>query len=189
MIHQQAAVHESAKIGKGVKIWNWAQVREHAEIGDNCVISKGVYIDTAVKVGKNVKIQNNVSLFHGVTVEDGVFIGPHVCFTNDMRPRAINPYGSLKDATDWQVTPTILKYGCSIGANSTILCGADIGRFAMVGAGAVVTKAVPDYGLVVGCPAKLIGYVCRCGRKLRERQGGVAGQMECVECSETVQLE
>jgi len=166
MVHPTAQVDPRAKLCDGVKVWNWCQIREGAEIGENSILSKGVYIDSGVKIGRNVKIQNNVSVYHGVTIEDGVFVGPHACFTNDKRPRAINPDGSLKGGEDWNVSPTLLRYGCSIGANATITCGVTIGRFAMVGAGAVVTRDVPDHGLVIGCPARVVGRVCACGERL-----------------------
>jgi UDP-2-acetamido-3-amino-2,3-dideoxy-glucuronate N-acetyltransferase len=178
MIHPTAQVHETARIGKGVRIWNWVQVREGCEIGENSILSKSVYLDFGVKVGRNVKIQNNVSVYHGVTIEDGVFVGPHVCFTNDKVPRAINPNGSLKAEEDWQVSTTVVKYGSAIGANSTILPGVSIGRFAMVGAGSVVTKNVPDFGLAIGNPARLVGYVCECGARLEKRGSGYV----CTAC-------
>jgi UDP-2-acetamido-3-amino-2,3-dideoxy-glucuronate N-acetyltransferase len=164
--HETADVSPHAKIGEGTKIWQHCQVREHAEIGKNCIISKGVYIDAGVKIGNNVKIQNGISVYHGVTLEDGVFCGPHCVFTNDKRPRSINPDGSLKTGEDWQVSETLVKKGASIGAHATIVCGVTIGEWAMIGAGAVVTKSVPDYGLVIGNPAKLIGFVCPCGERL-----------------------
>ena len=165
MIHKTAEVSDKAKIGDNVRIWNQVQVREKAEIGDNCTLGKNVYVDHDVHIGKNTRIQNNVSVYFGVTIEQGVFIGPHVCFTNDMLPRSINPDGSFKARDDWQVSKTAVGYGTSIGANSTIF-PVKIGKWALIGAGAVVTKDVPDYGLVIGAPAKLIGYVCKCGRKL-----------------------
>ena len=179
MIQATAQVHSKAKIGDKVMIWNWVQVREDAEIGEGTIISKGVYIDFGVKIGRNVKIQNNVSVYHGVTIEDGVFVGPHVCFTNDKRPRAINPDGSLKSAADWEVTPILIRTGASLGANSTILPGVTVGRFAMVGSGAVVTRDVPDYAVVVGNPARRLGWVCECGDKLDEKN-------HCVRCNKTV---
>ena len=135
-------------------------------IGRNCILGKGVYVDFGVKLGDNVKIQNYVSVFHGVSVEDGVFIGPHVCFTNDMNPRAINPDGSLKSADDWVLSETLVKHGASIGANSTIRCGITLGEWSMIGAGSVVTTTVPPYGLVYGNPARMRGFVCPCGHKL-----------------------
>jgi UDP-2-acetamido-3-amino-2,3-dideoxy-glucuronate N-acetyltransferase len=188
MIHETAQVHARAKIGEGVKVWNWVQIREDADIGENTILSKGVYIDFGVKIGRNVKIQNNVSVYHGVTIEEGVFVGPHVCFTNDKRPRSINPDGTLKGSDDWSVSPIVLQYGCSIGANSTITPGVIIGRFALVGAGAVVTKDVPEYGLVVGCPARLIGYVCPCGEKLTEKEGLPKGTLYCAHCKRDIAL-
>jgi len=175
MIHPTAEVSPKARIGKGTSIWNQAQIREDAQIGDNCIISKNVYIDFGVKIGNNVKIQNNVSVFHGVTIEDGVFIGPHVCFTNDKNPRAINPDGKLKKGEGWEVSKILVKKGASIGANSTILPGVTIGEFALIGAGSVVTKDVPDYAVVVGNPSRQVGYVCKCGKKLEENK-------ECMEC-------
>ena len=181
MIHESAQVHPRAKIGENVRIWNWVQIREDAEIGDNSILSKGVYVDFGVRIGRNVKIQNNVSVYHGVTIEDGVFVGPHVCFTNDKRPRAINPDGTLKGSDDWVVAATTLRYGCSIGANSTITPGVTIGRFAMVGAGAVVTRDVPDHGLVVGNPARLVGHVCACGDRLTE-------SLFCARCDKKLRI-
>lgn len=166
-IHATAEVSSKAKLGNNVKIWNQAQVRENAELGDNVILGKNVYVDFGVKIGKNVKIGNNVSIYHGVTIEDGVQVCPHVCFTNDKMPRAVNPDGSLKAAADWNVSKTYIKTGAAIGANSTIL-PVTIGKWALVGAGSVVTKDVPGYGLVVGNPAKLIGYVCKCGNQLQD---------------------
>ena len=139
-------------------------------IGQSCIISKDVYIDQGVRIGNNVKIQNGVSVYHGVTIEDGVFVGPHVCFTNDKYPRAINPDGSLKRGSDWQVSGTLVRYGAALGARSVVLPGIVIGEWAMTAAGAVVTHDVPPYGLVVGHPARLVGFVCPCGWRL-ERVG------------------
>jgi UDP-2-acetamido-3-amino-2,3-dideoxy-glucuronate N-acetyltransferase len=182
MVHETAEVHPTAKLGEGVKIWNWVKIREDAEIGANTILSKGVYVDCGVRIGQNVKIQNNVSVYHGVTIEDGVFVGPHVCFTNDKYPRAINPDGTLKTAFDWKVSPTTLRYGCSIGANATVVAGVTVGRYATVGAGAVVTADVPAFGLVVGCPARLVGYVCECGARLRQQDGLPDGLFCCAAC-------
>jgi UDP-2-acetamido-3-amino-2,3-dideoxy-glucuronate N-acetyltransferase len=165
-IHISAEVSDMASIGEGTMIWNNAQIREGAQIGSQSVISKGVYIDAGVIIGNNVKVQNNASIYHGVCIEDCVFIGPHVCFTNDLRPRAVNPDGSRKDAMDWLVTPTRVGVGAAIGANSTIRCGVKIGKWAMIGAGSVVTKNVPDYALFYGNPAKFHGYICSCGAAL-----------------------
>jgi UDP-3-O-[3-hydroxymyristoyl] glucosamine N-acyltransferase len=159
-IHPTAEVSKQARLGDGTYVWNFAQIREGVVAGEHCVFGKGTYVDARVRIGDRVKIQNNASIFHGVTLESGVFIGPHVCFTNDLHPRAINPDMSRKEPTDWIVMPTLVKFGAAIGANSTIRCG--------------VTKAVPDYGLAFGAPAKLHGYVCPCGQRLND--AGRCGQ-------------
>ncbi len=166
-IHPSAEVSPKAQVGAGSSIWHYVQIREGVVLGENCIVGKDVYIDFDVKVGSNVKIQNGSYLYHGLTVEDGVFIGPRVVFTNDLYPRAINPDGSLKGNDDWELGATTAKYGSSIGTGAIIIPGVTIGRFAMVAAGAVVTRSVPDHGLVLGVPAKLSGYVCKCGRKMQ----------------------
>ncbi len=153
-------------LGENCKIWHQAQVREGASLGDNCIVGKGAYVDSGVQIGRNCKIQNRASVYHGVTIEDGVFVGPHVCFTNDLEPRAVNPDGSLKSDADWTESKTLVRSGAAIGANSTIVAGLTIGQWGMVGAGTVVTHDVPDYGLVYGNPARLHGYVGGCGHKL-----------------------
>lgn len=159
-VHPTAIIEEDVSIGEGTRIWHFVHIRKRARIGRNCNIGKGVYIDTEVRIGNNVKIQNFVSVYRGVTIEDDVFIGPHATFTNDLYPRSYN--------TSWEIVPTIVKKGASIGANATIVCGVTIGEYAMVGAGAVVTKDVPPFGLVYGNPARLKGFVCYCGRPLKE---------------------
>ena len=169
-IHPSAEVSPQANIGNGTQIWNNVQVREGVQIGENCIIGKDAYIDFDVKVGKNVKIQNGAYLYHGLTVEDGVFIGPRACMTNDIYPRAINPDGSLKGNDDWEVGPTTICQGASIGAGALLLPGIKIGKFALVAAGAVVTKPVPNHGLVAGVPARLLGYACSCGRTAIKRE-------------------
>ncbi len=158
--HPTAEVDEKAQIGNNTKIWNNVQVRENAVIGENCIISKGVYIDFDVVMGSNVKVQNGVNIYHGVTIEDDVFLGPSMTFTNDLYPRAFDQ--------DWTVVPTLVKRGASIGANATIVCGVTIGEYAMVGAGSVVVEDVEPFSLVVGNPAKRIGYVCKCGNRLEK---------------------
>lgn len=169
-IHKTAEVSEKSKIGEGTKIWNYAQIREDAVLGENCIVGKNVYIDFGVKIGSNVKVQNNSLLYHGLEVGDGVFIGPGVIFANDKYPRAINPDGSLKTDSDWEVSKTHIGYGASISAGAIILPGIKIGRFALIGAGSVVTKDVPDFGLVYGNPAKLVGIVDKSGKKINESE-------------------
>jgi acetyltransferase-like isoleucine patch superfamily enzyme len=181
-IHSTADVSDKAIIGDDTSIWHHSQVREEAQIGRNCNIGKGVYIDAGVIIGDNVKIQNYVSVYHGVTLEDGVFVGPHVCFTNDMRPRAINPDGSLKAVDDWVLSKTIIKKGSALGANATIRCGITIGEWSMVGSGSVVTRDIPNYGLVRGNPARLVGYVCPCGEKLIQKEDSKQ-VMQCPKCN------
>lgn len=179
MIHPTAEVSPKATIGPGTRIWHHAQVREGAQIGAECILGKGVYVDHHVVIGNRVKLQNGVSVFFRATLEDGVFIGPHACLTNDRVPRAITPDGVLKTEADWEIGHTRVCYGAAIGAGAVILTGVTIGRWAMVGAGAVVTRDVPDYGLVVGVPARLVGYVCPCGQRLSEEGGGA---WRCVHC-------
>jgi len=187
-IHPTAEVSPAATIGSGSRIWNQVQVREEAVIGRECIVGKGAYVDAGVQIGDRVKIQNNVSIFHGVTLESGVFVGPHVCFTNDRYPRAISPDGKLKTESEWTVTPTLVRSGASIGATSTIVCGATIGRWAMVGAGSTVTQDVPDHGLVYGHPARLHGVVCSCGAPLDVSDAGTGpwlaetGALRCKSC-------
>jgi UDP-2-acetamido-3-amino-2,3-dideoxy-glucuronate N-acetyltransferase len=166
-IHSTADVSPEALISAGTRVWHQAQVRERASVGENCIIGKGTYIDFDVNVGSNVKIQNGAFIYHGATIEDGVFVGPGVILANDRLPRAINPDGSLKSDADWEVSPTLVRRGASIGAGAVILPGVTVGEFALIGAGALVTHDVPPHGLVYGNPARLHGYVCRCGRPLK----------------------
>ena len=157
-IHPTAIVEPGAQVEGDARVWHWVHVRAGARVGHRTVLGKDVFVDAGVIVGDDCKIQNFASLYRGVTLGNRVFIGPHSCFTNDSYPRA----GSL----EWEVVPTNVDDGASIGANATILCGITIGRSAMVAAGAVVTKDVPAHGLVAGVPARLIGWVCECGRPL-----------------------
>jgi UDP-2-acetamido-3-amino-2,3-dideoxy-glucuronate N-acetyltransferase len=185
LIHPTAEVSLQAQIGLGTKIWHQAQVREGSVIGNNCILGKDAYIDIDVVIGNNVKIQNGALIYHGVTIEDGVFIGPHACLTNDRYPRAINTEGDLKTDNDWLVEPILVGYGASIGAGAIVIAGVNVGRFAMVAAGAVVTRDVPDHGLVMGIPAYLVGYVCHCGQRL----GLNKGSWQCPKCKWSLEQE
>jgi UDP-2-acetamido-3-amino-2,3-dideoxy-glucuronate N-acetyltransferase len=190
-IHPTADVSPRAVIGEGTSIWNQCQVRENVQIGTGCILSKDVYVDAGVKIGNNVKIQNGISLYHGVTLEDGVFCGPHCVFTNDRQPRSINPDGSLKSGDDWVLSPTLVRLGAAIGAGAIIVCGVTIGQWAMVGSGAVVSRDVPDHGLVYGNPARLHAFVCACGEKLAPVAGAATAAqvpMACPKCGATVAI-
>ena len=190
-IHPTSDVSPHAILGEGTRVWQHCQVREGVVIGHGCILSKGVYIDAGVQIGSHVKIQNGVSVYHGVTLESGVFCGPHCVFTNDLQPRAINPDGTLKSGSDWEVTPTLVRYGASIGAHATLVCGITVGRWAMIGAGAVVTRDVPDHGLVYGNPARLHGFVCPCGARLEPitpAPGTDPVQLICAKCGAAVAL-
>jgi acetyltransferase-like isoleucine patch superfamily enzyme len=156
--HPTAEIAGDAVVGAGTYIWHNCQVMPGAKIGENCKLGKSVYVDFGVQIGSGVKIQNGISIYKGVTVEDDVLLGPHMAFTNDLYPRAFN--------NEYEVVPTLVKTGASVGANATIICGVVLGRYCMVGAGAVVTTDVPDYALVVGNPANVVGYVCQCGARL-----------------------
>ena len=167
MIHPTAEVETGATIAESARVWHHCHIRTGASVGENCILGMGVYIDAGVTIGSNCKLQNRVSVYHGVTIEDGVFVGPHATFTNDKFPRAIRPDGVLTVEGDWTVSPIHVHSGASIGAGAVILPGVTIGWWAMVGAGAVVTRDVPDHGLVTGNPAYLTGYVCQCGNPLQ----------------------
>lgn len=177
-IHASAYVSDAAVVGDGTSIWHESQVRERARIGRNCILAKSVYVDFDVRIGDNCKIQNRASIYHGTTLADGVFVGPHVILTNDKLPRAINPDGSRKSDDDWEVGPITVDKGASLGAGSIVLPGVTIGEFALVGSGAVVTRDVPAHGMVVGNPARLIGYACACGTHLQ----GDDLHLQCPKC-------
>jgi acetyltransferase-like isoleucine patch superfamily enzyme len=165
-IHPTAEVSPDATIGPGTRVWKGAQVREGAVLGAECVVGKDAYVDAGVHVGDRVKIENGAYVFHGATVEDGVFIGPGAILTNDRNPRAVTPDGGLAATEDWTVTPIHLDVGCSIGAGAVVVAGVDVGRWALVGAGAVVTRSVPAHGLVAGNPARPLGWACVSGHRL-----------------------
>lgn len=177
--HETAVIDEGCEIGSGTKIWHFSHIMPGCKIGRNCNIGQNVVISPEVILGDNVKVQNNVSIYTGVICEDDVFLGPSMVFTNVVNPRsAVNRRG--------QYSKTLVKKGASIGANATIVCGHDIGRFAFIGAGAVVTKEVPDYALVVGNPAKQTGWMSEYGHKLIFDKEGIA---ECIESGEKYTLE
>jgi acetyltransferase-like isoleucine patch superfamily enzyme len=166
MIHPTAEVAPEARIGPGTMIWNHAQVRAGAVIGAECTLARNTYVEGGAVLGDRVKLQNNVSVYAGVTLEDGVFVGPNATFTNDLRPRAVTPDGRRVGPSDWAVVPTRVQRGATIGGGATIVCGVTIGPYAFVGAGAVVVRDVPAHALVVGNPARVVGYVCACARRL-----------------------
>jgi len=180
-IHETAIIEEGANIGSGTNIWHFSHIRSGAIIGNNCNIGRDVYIDTGVVIGNNVKIQNGVSLYDGITIDDDVFLGPHSVFTNDLQPRSF-----LKD---WQVTKTLLRKGCSIGANATIICGNVIGAYSMVAAGAVVTQDVAPFSLVLGNPARIIGMVCKEGHRMKQiNKVNEKARFLCELCKEEILL-
>jgi len=177
--HESAFIDEGCKIGKGTKIWHFSHIMSNCTMGENCNIGQNVVISPDVVLGKNVKVQNNVSIYTGVVCEDDVFLGPSMVFTNVMNPRsAVNRRG--------EYLKTVVKKGASIGANATIVCGHDIGEFAFVGAGAVVTKHIPAYALVVGNPARQMGWMSEFGHRLEFNS---AGSATCPESGEKYQLE
>jgi UDP-2-acetamido-3-amino-2,3-dideoxy-glucuronate N-acetyltransferase len=170
-VHPSADLEADVSVGAGTSIWHRTQVRIGARIGAECVIGRDVFIDEGVEIGDRVKIQNLALVYHGVTVEDGVFIGPGAILTNDRFPRAITSTGDLARADDWTVSPIRLRHGSSIGAGAVVVAGTEVGEFATVGAGAVVTRDVPAHALVVGSPAKRIGWMCACGIRLLADDG------------------
>lgn len=170
-VHPSSCVDEGCSIGAGTKIWHFSHIMQGCTIGEKCNIGQNVVISPGVKLGKGCKVQNNVSVYSGVECEDDVFLGPSCVFSNVINPRAF-----IERKNEFR--RTLVRQGASIGANATIVCGHTIGRYALVGAGAVVTKDVPDYALVYGCPAQVQGYVCRCGDKLRF----VSGKAVCPSC-------
>lgn len=171
-VHETADVAESAGIGRGSKVWHYAQVREGASLGENCVVGRGAYIGTGVEVGDNCKIQNYALVYEPAILADGVFVGPAVVFTNDRFPRAVNEDGTPKSASDWEAVGVTVREGASIGARSVCIAPVTIGAWSLVGSGSTVIKDVADYALVVGSPARRIGWVGRAGHPLVEQTDG-----------------
>ncbi len=170
-VHPSSYVDESCRIGPGTRIWHFCHVMPEAVIGANCVLGQNTFVAPGVHIGNGVRIQNNVSIYEGVTLEDDVFCGPSCVFTN-----VINPRSAIQRKDEFRAT--LVKQGASIGANATIICGHTVGRYAFIGAGSVVTKDVPDYALVVGIPARRMGWICECGEKLTLRDD----QAACTAC-------
>lgn len=166
-VHSSAIVDEGARIGLGTRIWHFSHVMPTAVIGEGCNIGQNCFIDNKVLIGNGVKIQNNVSVYNGVVVEDDVFLGPSMVFTNVMNPRSF-----IERKHEFR--PTFLRKGCTIGANATIVCGVEIGRYALIGAGSVIIRDVPDYALMVGNPARQIGWVSQTGERLHFDPDGKA---------------
>lgn len=178
-VHETSRVDPGAEIGAGTRIWHFSHVMAGARIGRDCMLAQNVFVAAGVVIGDGVKIQNNVSLYDGVTLEDGVFCGPSTVFTNVVTPRS---HVSRKHA----YARTLVRRGATLGANSTLLCGIEIGRYAFVGAGAVVTRDVPPYALLVGNPARHVGWACACGERLGPRRSPDGGHLErtltCAQC-------
>jgi UDP-2-acetamido-3-amino-2,3-dideoxy-glucuronate N-acetyltransferase len=176
-VHESSYIDEPCHIGEGTKIWHFSHIMKNSVIGERCNIGQNVVISPDVVLGNNVRIQNNVSVYTGVICEDDVFLGPSCVFTNVINPRS---FIARKD----EYRQTIVKKGASIGANATIVCGHAIGRYAFIGAGAVVTKDIPDYALVVGNPSKIIGYVCECGNRLEKNDD----KYVCKSCNKEYEM-
>lgn len=174
-VHESSYIDDGVDIGESTKIWHFSHIHKGAKIGKNCVLGQNVNVGNNVRIGNGVKVQNNVSIYEGVELEDYVFCGPSMVFTNDLTPRSKYPKG--KEA----YKKTIVRYGATIGANATIVCGNEIGRWAMVASGAVVTKDVADYALMAGVPAMQIGWACKCGQPLKDEK-------KCSNCGRTYEI-
>ncbi|PYC77619.1 N-acetyltransferase [Streptomyces tateyamensis] len=171
-VEPSADVDPRARLGAGTTVWHLAQIREEAVVGAECVIGRGAYLGPGVRLGDRVKVQNHALVYEPAVVEDGVFIGPAVVLTNDLYPRAVGVDGRLKRAADWRADGVLLREGCSIGARAVLVAGVTVGRWALVAAGAVVRRDVPDHALVAGVPARRIGWVGRAGQPLAARGPG-----------------
>lgn len=171
-VHASSYVDENVSIGEGSKVWHFCHIQSGAVIGERCSLGQNVNVSNSVRIGNGCKLQNNVSLYEGVELEDDVFCGPSCVFTNDLTPRAKYPKGRVN------YKKTLIKTGASIGANATVVCGHTVGKWAMIGAGAVVTCDVPDHALMLGVPARRIDWVCECGERLH-------GNMRCEHCGRT----
>jgi len=167
--HKITEVQRGTKIGKGTKIWQNCQILKGAQIGKDCVIGHNCFVGAKAKLGNGVKLESNIDVWDLVTLGNYVFVGPSAVFTNDLNPRA--KYPKLKYPQYGQWFPILVKEGASIGANATVICGNAIGKWAMIGAGAVVTRDVPDYAIVLGIPARIVGWICECGNKIKFNKG------------------
>lgn len=179
MIHPLADVEQFATVGSGTKVWDNAKIRDGAQVGENCVIGRNAFIDSRVVIGDNCKVQNNALIYYGSAIEDNVFIGPAAIITNDRNPRATDPLGQPLQAGDWVLSQTCIRTGASIGAGAVLVAGIEVGEWALVGAGAVVTKDVPPHAIVVGNPAKQIGIACKCGQSLDVIMGRARMCLRC----------
>lgn len=178
-VHESAYIDDDVEIGEGTKIWHFCHIQRGARIGKRCSLGQNVNVSNHVKVGDGCKLQNNVSLYEGVELENDVFCGPSCVFTNDLTPRAKYPKGSAG------YKRTLVKEGASIGANATVVCGHTVGKWALIGAGAVVASDVPDHALMLGVPAQQRGWVCECGQVLRQTGNS---DYRCPDCGRTYQL-
>lgn len=181
--HETAVIDQPCQIGAGTRIWHFSHIMKDCRIGERCNLGQNVVVSPGCVVGAGVKIQNNVSVYTGVTIEDDVFLGPSMVFTNVINPRAY-----IERKTEYK--PTLVRRGASVGANATVVCGVTLGRYCLIGAGAVVTRDVPDYAIVVGNPARFLGWVCWCGITLpREDHARAAAPVTCTACGRSYRME